>query len=495
MIAAFCTLALSLVLSCGGPPDTSPSDAASDLTHRIDSYLSSAVEVLSLPGLAAAVADTDTILYSGAFGVRSLENGDPLGPENLFHMASVSKPFVATAIVQLVEQGKIDLDAPVTEYLPYFRLADDRYRGITIRSMLDHSSGMPDVDNYEWDKPQFDEGAAERYVRSLASEEMIFAPGEDARYSNMAFDTLGDVIAKVSGMSFDDYMKTRVLDPLEMTDSNFLYAETSEALRTTPHVWNMGPVVSAVYPYNRRHAPSSTLNSSVLEMAHWIQANLGRGERNGTRILNAESYDLLWTPSSQFSETVSVGLSWFLGEYGGRRLISHGGGDTGYVSYILLVPEEGIGVVLASNYDQTPIEDISLGVLDILLGREPEPIRRPIAQDLFDAYTKAGLDAARRRYAEIAADQAETRVLGDGDLNRLGYGLLRSGRVEQAIEILELNTELFPEVANVWDSLAEASIEAGDTRAAIENYRKALEIDPNFASSRRGLEKLGVSTE
>jgi CubicO group peptidase (beta-lactamase class C family) len=236
MTAAFCTLALALVLSCGGPPDTSPSDSASELTHRIDSYLSSAVEVLGLPGLAAAVADAEAVIYSGAFGVRSLESGDPLGPENLFHMASVSKPFVATAVMQLVEQGKIDLDAPVTEYLPYFRLADDRFRGITIRSMLDHSSGMPDVEDYEWDKPQFDEGAAERYVRSLATEKMIFAPGESARYSNMAFDTLGDVIAKVSGMSFDDYMKNRILEPLEMTDSNFLYAETSEALRTTPHV-------------------------------------------------------------------------------------------------------------------------------------------------------------------------------------------------------------------------------------------------------------------
>jgi len=324
---------------------------------------------------------------------------------------------------------------------------------------------------------------------------MIFAPGEDTRYTNMAFDTLGDVIAKVSGMSFDDYMKTRILDPLEMQESNFLYAKTSEALRTTPHIWSMGPVVSAVYPYNRRHAPSSTLNSSVLEMTHWIQANLRRGERKGARILRAESYDLLWTPSSQFNETMSVGLSWFLEEYKGSRLIGHGGGDTGYVSYILLVPEAGVGVVLASNYDQTPISDISLGVLDIVLGLEPEPIRQPIAQELFDVYINAGLEAAKQRYAQIEADESDGRTLGAGELNRLGYGLLASGNVQQAIDIFVFNTDLFPEVANVWDSLAEASIEAGDKRGAIEYYRKALEIDPNFASSRRGLDSLGVSTE
>jgi CubicO group peptidase (beta-lactamase class C family) len=496
--AALCTLALPLLLSCGGQPTvegTSPSEGALDVTERIEAYLSDAAEVLGVPGLAAAVVDVDAILYSGAFGVRSLESGDPLGPENLFHMASVSKPFVATAIVQLVEQGKIDLDAPVTEYLPYFKLDDDRYRGITIRHMLDHSSGMPDVEDYEWDKPQFDEGAAERYVRSIATKEMIFAPGEDTRYSNMAFDTLGDVIAKVSGMSFDDYMKTRILDPLEMTDSNFLYAETSEALRTTPHVWNMGPVVSSVYPYNRRHAPSSTLNSSVLEMAHWIQANLRRGERSGTRILNTESYDLLWTPSSQFNETLSVGLSWFLEDYEGRRLVGHGGGDTGYVSYILLVPDEGFGIILASNYDQTPIRDIGFGLLDIMLGLEPEPIRRSIAHELFDVYTSAGLEAAKHRYAQIEADESDGRTLGAGALNRMGYGLLASGNVQQAINIFEFNTDLFPDVANVWDSLAETSVKAGDKQGAIEYYRKALEIDPNFSSSRRGLQMLGVSTD
>jgi len=486
------------MLSCGGQSqveDASPYQPPLNLSETITAYLSNAVEVLGLPGLTAAVADMDSVLYSSAFGVRSLETGDPLEPENLFHFASVSKPFVATAIVQLVEQGKIDLDAPVTEYLPYFKLADDRYREITIRHMLDHSSGMTDVEDYEWDKPQFDDGAAERFVRSLATEKMIFTPGEDAQYSNMAFDTLGDVIAKVSGMSFDAYVKTQILDPLQMTESNFLFPETSEALRTTPHVWDRGPVVSEIYPYNRRHAPSSTLNSSVVEMTHWIQANLRRGERNGTRILNPESYDLLWAASSQFGENVSVGLSWFLREYDGRRLVSHGGGDTGYVSYIQLMPEEGLGIVLASNYDGTPIRDLSFGVLDILLGREPEPIRRSIAQEFFGVYESDGLDAAKSRYAELQADQSVERVFEDRELNLLGYRLLWGGHVEEAIDVLEFNADLFPDVTNVWDSLAEAHMEAGDTRRAIDLYRKALELDPEFESARRGLETLGVSTE
>ena len=116
---------------------------------------------------------------------------------------------------------------------------------------------MPDVEDYEWDKPQSDEGAAERFVRAMASERLLWAPGGGWRYSNnMAFDALGDVIAKVSGQSFETYVRANILEPLGMKNSSFIHAEIGEALRTTGHVGNPARV-SAVYPYNRRHAPSS----------------------------------------------------------------------------------------------------------------------------------------------------------------------------------------------------------------------------------------------
>jgi CubicO group peptidase (beta-lactamase class C family) len=106
-------------------------------------------------------------------------------------MASITKPFVGTAIMQLVERGIVDLDAPVVQYLRYFQLADDRYNQITVRQMVTHASGMPDVEDYEWDKPQYDDGALERYVRSLTNQKLLFAPGERVQYSNMAYEVLG----------------------------------------------------------------------------------------------------------------------------------------------------------------------------------------------------------------------------------------------------------------------------------------------------------------
>ncbi len=362
MLRHFIRLAVLFLLATVG---TASNAGAQALDRHIDLYLSEQVQTKGIPGLTAAVVRDGEVVYMGAFGVRQIGKDEQLTPEHLFHFASVSKPFVATAIMQLVEQGRLELDDPVIQHLPYFRLADERFRDITIRQMLNHTSGMPDVLDYEWDKPQTDEGAAERYVRQMASERLLWAPGEGWRYSNMAFDALGDVIAKVSGTNFEEFVRANILEPLGMDHSSFIYPNTDEALRTTGHVGDPAQV-STVYPYNRRHAPSSTLNASVSQMTRWMLANLNRGELNGRRILRAESYDVLWTPTTDRDDS-QVGLSWFLGEHAGHRTVGHGGGDTGFRSYILLLPDDDIGVVLASNWQRTNTGAIARGLLDLIL--------------------------------------------------------------------------------------------------------------------------------
>src|SRR5882672_1267063 len=172
--------------------------------QQLQPLLEQFVQWQEIPGLAIGIVENDQLVYAHAFGLKHLGRPtDPLTTRSLFHMASITKPFVGTAIMQLVERGIVDLDAPVAKYLPYFRLADDRYNSITVRQMVTHTSGMPDVEDYEWDKPQYDDGALERYVRSLTDQKLLFAPGERVQYSNMAFEILGDVVAKVSGESFD----------------------------------------------------------------------------------------------------------------------------------------------------------------------------------------------------------------------------------------------------------------------------------------------------
>jgi CubicO group peptidase (beta-lactamase class C family) len=358
-IAATFLMALSLPAS------------AQKLVSELDRYLGAQVDALGIPGLTVAVMRADEVIYTGAFGVRELGGDEALTPEHIFHFASVSKPFVATAIMQLVEKGELRLDDRVIEHLPYFRLDDGRYGLITVRQMLDHTSGMPDEEDYEWGKPEYDEAAAERYVRQIASEELLWAPGEGRSYSNMAFDALGDLIAKVSGVPFEQYMKGNILQPLGMNRSSFLYPEIDESVRTTGHVDDPARV-SDVYPYNRRHAPSSTLNSSVVEMTRWLRANLRRGELDGVRILEESNYDLLWNSSGGSVAGFNVGLSWFLGELGGARIVYHQGGDTGFSSIVVLVPDEATGVVIASNWEKADTWSLACAILERVLVPPPD---------------------------------------------------------------------------------------------------------------------------
>ena len=335
------------------------------------------------PGLAIAVVEGNRVVYAHGFGVKRLGKDDPITTRSLFHMASITKTFVATSLMQLVEKGSVDLDAPVVRYLPYFRMADERYRTITVRQMVTHSSGMPDVDDYEWDKPQYDDGSLERYVRGLSDRTLLFAPGEKFRYSNMAFEILGDVIAKVSGQSFDDYVQDHILTPLRMTDSTLLVRRADAQLLTWGHELDAnGPFASKVFPYNRMHSPSSNLHSNALDMARWAIANMNHGELDGRRILQTSTHELMWKrardlggPAPAPTSRSPVGISWFLGEYRGTVMVGHSGGDTGYATDLAMLPEKKIAVVWMMNSDWRGSRGLTPAALDVALGLEPQPIQ------------------------------------------------------------------------------------------------------------------------
>jgi CubicO group peptidase (beta-lactamase class C family) len=352
-------------------PATGPDVAR--LQTELEPKISEAINKGQLPGFAIGVVKNGKLIYAKGFGVARLGGNTLITPRSLFHMASVTKTFVATAVMQLVEQGKIDLDAPVTRYLPYFKLNDERYREIKIRQMLSHTSGIPDTVNYNWDKPEFDAGALERFVRSTADEKLVFAPGEKFGYSNTAYEILGDIIAKVSGQSFEDYVHQHILTPLGMKDSTLLVREANPQLLTSPHVVeNQKVVVSKIFPYNRAHAPSSTLYSSIEDMSRWAMANLNRGELDGQRILKRETAESMWRPVVD-ALGMKEGISWFTTEKSGHRLVLHSGGDVGFESLVVLAPDDSFAVIAMNNFgssDRNYLQEFVSAALRTMLGTE-----------------------------------------------------------------------------------------------------------------------------
>ena len=243
-----------------------------------------------IPGLAVGIVQGGEIVYAKGFGVQSLETQIPVTLDSVFCVQSVSKCFVASAVMQLVERGKLDLDAPIVQYLPYFQMNDEGYRRITIRQILSHTSGMPDMEESEYVEfmrhPEKDDGAAERYVRGLRNRNLIAHPGERFSYSNIAYNVLGDLLAKVSGRSFEDLMREHILLPAGMPDSTFMMTDIPTNYLALPHLRSPEMRVNPIYPYHRADAPASFLHTTVMDMCHWGITCLKRGNYLGQSILS-----------------------------------------------------------------------------------------------------------------------------------------------------------------------------------------------------------------
>ena len=478
-----------LLISCAEEKQTPKPDLAESPVKAITQHQMQGFDV---PGLAIGIMNKGEVIYTDAMGVKSMDTGAPLTTKSVFHMASVSKPFVATAIVQLVEQGKIDLDEKLTTYLPYFKLADQRYKDITIRQMLNHSSGIPDVDDYEWDKPQYDEGAAERFVRSLETWGLDFEPGSEYSYSNTAFDIMADVIAKVSGESFEDYMQKNILEPVGMVNSTFFKPEVDETLATTPHVLgdDLKRGVSSIYPYNRRQAPSSTLHSNVEDMLLWAQVNLNKGEINGNRIYSEASYELLTQANVNMYDEVNSCLSWVESKMHGVIKYSHSGGDTGYSTYFAFIPDKQAAIVLLVNGDRFWSAYAANASINTVIFNDTVQWKAPIHFLLKNYIVDEDIAKTKEIYFDKRQNDSLNYDFDNGYLDDLGYWLLDREMDQKALEIFKFMTELEPEHAGWVDSVADAYVAMDSIPQAIAWYEKALQMKPDQDFSREKLNEL-----
>ena len=340
--------------------------------ERLEPFIQQAMRDDRITGLAIGIVEGGKPVYVRGFGIMDARGPNrPVTADTLFHMASITKTFVATAVMQLVERSLVDLDAPVIKYLPDFRLKDPRYRSITVRQMLTHTSGMPDVEDYLWDKPEFDDGALDRYVRGLHDKTLLSEPGTKFAYSNMAYEVLGDLVAKVSRMSFEDYVRETILSPTGMRSSTLMWKQADPARLASGHTRAKdGSVIPIVhYPYNRAHTPSSNLHSSAKDMVQWILLNLNRGELNGHKILQDSTYDRMWIPT-EVSGQQRVGICWFLRRYKGQQIVMHGGQDDGFLSTLVLLPIRKVGVVVMINTDQAALAKIHGKALKVALNED-----------------------------------------------------------------------------------------------------------------------------
>lgn len=493
-LGLFCLLTFAAACSTMGTTDDGTGAigrTAAGAEQQLDDYIGQLTASFETPALSIAVVNRDRVLYSKGFGRLHVSQPDENDATALFHMASLTKPFVATAIMQLVEQGRISLDDPVIKHLPYFKMASGPYQRITIRQMLSHVSGMPDESDYQWESPAFDDGALERYVRSLSDRKMIADPEQKRAYSNVAFEVLGDLIAKVSGKSFEDYVADSILHPAGMTSSTLLNTEARTRKLATPHVVNdrLAVVASDVFPYNRMHAPSSTLYSNANDMARWLRLQLNEGSLDGARILQPSSLEEMWR--SHFPAARNrVGLGWMRDEDEGEPVLLHEGRDTGFASFMIVYPKSGIGIALMSNSEDLPINRLVAAARQFALGQEIAPFIEPVTQPMLKSYRTGGVEAALATYRTLKQASASRVSFSEAQLASFGNHLAGLGRGEDAVRILEFNLGLFPESLQTLEVLAEIHVNAKQSDKAKAILQRMLELEPDNETARSMYESL-----
>jgi CubicO group peptidase (beta-lactamase class C family) len=339
----------------------------------IDAAVREYLDSSAVTGLAIGVAQKGRLIFCAGYGVQNRDTMQPVTPTTLFHLASVVKTMTSTAIMQLREAGKLDLDDPVVVHLPYFRVADPRSDQITIRQCLSHTSGIAHPDDWGWDRPEFDEGALERHIRRLADQALIAIPPGKTSYSDTAYNVLEALIAHVSGMSYEAYMQRQIFEPLGMTKTTTMAPQEGDpALLATGYERDeAGTVRRSLYPYNRAHVPCGCVASNVLEMTRYAMAHLNRGELDGVRILVPESYDAMWTvqvpePGMQ-SESA---LGWWVRRGSSELIVEHEGEDDGFLSHVCLWPERQQSIVVLCNASWAEPEHVTKLVSQLLAGSE-----------------------------------------------------------------------------------------------------------------------------
>jgi CubicO group peptidase (beta-lactamase class C family) len=411
--------------------------------NKLTEFIEATAAEFGIPGLAVGIWADGREVFATA-GVTSLDNPLPVTPETLFTLGSVSKPVTATALMRLVADGRVELDAPVRRYVPELVLPDEEAAAeITVMNLLNHTAGLDwriIVDTGEGDD------ALTRFVAKLAELDLVAKPNTRASYSQAGYNLIGRIIEKVTGLTFEQAVAELVFEPLGMAQSTYsLNAAMVQRFAVGHNADDEGNLVGArQWKDNRANNPGGGIASSVADQLRLARFHLGDGRApDGTPLLSTELLDRMKEPTVELRGTSlgdALGICWFLRDVGGVRTVGHGGSANGQFAELLLVPERNLAIAVASNANPGGIpanQAIVRWALETYLGvveADPEPLPYDAARaaEIVGRYENDAMTV------DIAADgsaltiecliKPEIRAASDRelpqDLEPAGFGLL-----------------------------------------------------------------------
>ena len=474
-IAALGTLPIGCALP-GSPSTVNVAQPSFD-TAQMDTFVTRMMKDYNVPGVGLAVVENGNITYTKGYGVRDVTTDAPVTADTQFSIGSVTKSFTALGMMVLVDDGSVDLDAPVTTYLPEFKLSDpESTKTVTVRNLLSHTTGLVRTDASSFDLSI----TTEDIIKAAATTPLVGKPGEVFVYSNVNTIVAGEIIKRVSGEPWETFTRERVLRPLGMATATLSIEELkAQPDVAAPHEADVvgGSLQTTDYITLGADVPAGAVNASAAEMARYVQFQLGDGaplvsqenlEEMHQAQVAAPDFNLpgivaeIARAAAEKPEDVppalvtdeQYGFYWGVEDFLGEKLVQHGGNVIGETANVTLLPEQRSGVVIMANADGANafMEVMRLHVAEVLLGRSDVDVNATLQTQLKvlgqdNASLKADREAARTyqpKAGELSALAGTYQSLADPKPTQVEVSGKRALRLESGFQEVRFSAQLLP---------------------------------------------------
>jgi CubicO group peptidase (beta-lactamase class C family) len=444
-------------------------------SKRIDQFMSSIHKSGQFMG-AVLVVEKGKIIYKNGFGYANVKTKEKFTPSTPCYIGSISKQFTAAGIVILREKGKLDYEQSIRNY---FTSLPECYQQVTIRHLLQHSSGLALFDDFP--------GMRENDVFSILQKQtaLRFTPGSKFEYCNANYTLLGMLIEKIVDQNLDHFLTSNVFVPCGMKNTYVDLPSVTNRKRATGYY-----LFGDEYNYSTYIGGAASVVSTVEDLYKWDQALYQ------PTIISKESLDEIFTAGKNNWDNreygkQGYGFGWFVSGDETNRIVQHDGGFAGFRAYIERQINKRNSIIFVSNVRHELIGKIREGIVHIMNDETYEIPKTSAANWILARSKNIGIKQAISDYRSATKTKDSSNFyFSERECNSLGYYLLRNNKSIDAIELFKLNTEQFPSSGNVFDSLGEAYLKTGDNEKALACYRKAFELDPSNSNAADMIKKI-----
>ena len=448
--AAITTLLLVSTARAQDRANIPPRTDYAAVTAKLESIIRQEMGDKDLPAFSIALVDGNQIVWAQGFGYQDPDQKIPATAHTVYRVGSVSKLFTDIGIMQMVETGKINLDAPVSQYIPDFHPQNPFANPITLRELMSHRSGLlrePPVGNY------FDptEPTLQATVRSVNSTQLVYEPGRLSKYSNAGIAVVGYTLEELNHQPFPEYLKQAVLAPFGMNASAFAPEPDLVRNLAKAYMWSYDGLKVPAPTFELGLAPAGCMYSTVTDLAQFLIVLFDGGRGPKAQVLKRETLEQMWTPQfAKPGEKKGYGLGFAVSELDAHRIIGHGGAIYGFATEVVGLPEDKLGVVTVTTMDaaNAAVNVVARQALQMMLAlRSGKPLptfesTKPVPPEL--AHKLAGRYGEGDDAVDLMEREGTLHMLPasggfESELRMLGDALVADGRLD-----IDLDTKLIP---------------------------------------------------